>query len=386
MKDAATDLLSEIRNAPKPVVHSPDQSEGDVADVAFFPNPYVERERARLAEEERRRQAEQARKVEEEKTRRLEEERTRKAEEEQARQAEEEKRRQAEEERRRAEEAEQARLARQERMRQIEEERRHQAEIERQRLTPNEVVSTSLSSPGSVQSSNTTAAGPFLPVTSPPFIPGNQPGQEPPPGVVVASRITRRKVVVGLGLAGLTIAGGGIAWLVSSQGEHSPVVLGTLYTYSGHSGAVLAVAWSPDGKRTASGSGDKTVQVWDAADGSHVFTYRGHSNDVTAVAWSPDGRRIASGSRDQTVQVWDATDGSHVFTYRGHYVNVEAVAWSPDGTRIASASDDFMVQVWDAANGGHVFTYLGHSGAVSSVAWLSSIGFWRKPPAKGPDP
>jgi WD domain, G-beta repeat len=36
------------------------------------------------------------------------------------------------------------------------------------------------------------------------------------------------------------------------------------------------------------------------------YTYRGHSKAVHAVAWSPDGKRIASGSADHTVQVWDA--------------------------------------------------------------------------------
>ncbi len=75
-----------------------------------------------------------------------------------------------------------------------------------------------------------------------------------------------------------------------------------LYIYRGHSRSVVAVAWSPDGKRIASGSSD--VQVWDAVDGGNVFTYRGHSDQVTAVAWSPDGKRIASGGYDKAVQVW----------------------------------------------------------------------------------
>src|SRR2546423_6902932 len=71
VKDVATDFLSEMRNAPKPVVHSPDQSEGAVADIPFFPNARIEDERWRRAEEERRRRAEeeQARKEEEERRR-----------------------------------------------------------------------------------------------------------------------------------------------------------------------------------------------------------------------------------------------------------------------------------------------------------------------------
>jgi len=63
-------------------------------------------------------------------------------------------------------------------------------------------------------------------------------------------------------------------------------------TYQGHSGAVLAVTWSPDGKHIASGSVDKTVQVWSAVNGGNVFTYKGHSDWVMAVAWSPDGKRL----------------------------------------------------------------------------------------------
>jgi len=143
-----------------------------------------------------------------------------------------------------------------------------------------------------------------------------------------------RRAVLGGGLAGLAVvavAGGELLWpilhpqhptptpLVSptapptslSTPTPTPITLGTLlYTYRGHSSYVFAVAWSPDSKGIASGSDDQTVQVWDAANGGHVYIYRGHSEFVpefvVAVAWSPDGKRIASGGADQTVQVWVA--------------------------------------------------------------------------------
>jgi len=164
----------------------------------------------------------------------------------------------------------------------------------------------------------------------------------------------------------------------ASDGSH-------IFTYRGHASAVYTVAWSPDGQRIVSGSGetiapsgvgiatlpdDITAQVWNASDGSHIFTYTGHSSDVYAVAWSPDGQRIASGSRDSTVQVWKA---SHVFTYKGHTETVLSVAWSPDGKHIASSSFDKTVQVWNASDGNHIFTYTGD--AASAVAW-SPNGQW----------
>ncbi len=140
-------------------------------------------------------------------------------------------------------------------------------------------------------------------------------------------------------------------------------------TYRGHTSIVTAVAWSPDGVHIASASQDGAVQLWNATTGAYMFTYRGHTGTVTALAWSPDGTRIAFSSWDKTVQVWDATTGKRLLTYRGHTSIVTAVAWSPDGLHIASASDDHTVQVWDAATGIHVYTYHGHAGPVNAVAW-----------------
>lgn len=129
------------------------------------------------------------------------------------------------------------------------------------------------------------------------------------------------------------------------------------FTYRGHSDYVDSVSWSPNGKRIASASGDKTVQVWDASSGGHVLTYRHHTSDVLAVAWSPDGKYLASADVGSTVQVWNATTGAEVLTYHGHTDAVFSVAWSPDQTRIASASNDGTVQVWDATSGKTIVTF-----------------------------
>jgi WD40 repeat protein len=52
-----------------------------------------------------------------------------------------------------------------------------------------------------------------------------------------------------------------------------------------------------------SGSGDKTLKVWDAQIGQETLT-RQHSGGVESVSFIPDGKRIVSGS-DDTLKVWD---------------------------------------------------------------------------------
>ena len=78
------------------------------------------------------------------------------------------------------------------------------------------------------------------------------------------------------------------------------------------------MAFSPDGKRLASASTDRTVKVWDAATGQETLTLKGHTDQVTSVAFSPDGQRLASASDDETVKVWDAATGQEILTLKGH--------------------------------------------------------------------
>ena len=147
------------------------------------------------------------------------------------------------------------------------------------------------------------------------------------------------------------------------------------FTYSGHSDYVSAVAWSPDGKRIASASGDHSAQVWDASNGGHVLTYRRHSADVLTLAWSPNGQYIATGSLDNTVQIWNPTSGAQVYTYHGQSGAVFDLAWSPDNTRIASASSDGTVKIWDALTGNNIVTYTGPSSLRGGVAASNAVAW-----------
>jgi WD40 repeat protein len=157
-----------------------------------------------------------------------------------------------------------------------------------------------------------------------------------------------------------------------------------LLELKGHNTYVRCVAFSPDGRRIASGSGqvdlkqDKdgsrtisgigVVKVWDAATAKELITFTGHGQPVTCVAFSPDGNDIASGSEDGTVKVWDARTGEEKRTLSTSLKWVTSVSFRPDGKRLAVGTNFGEVKIWETATGEEVLS-LQKLGQVSGVAF-----------------
>ncbi|KAG8713021.1 hypothetical protein FRC09_019214 [Ceratobasidium sp. 395] len=146
------------------------------------------------------------------------------------------------------------------------------------------------------------------------------------------------------------------------------MVLGPL---QGHNNTVYSVAYSPDGCRIASGSWDKTIQVWDTATGAKAIPeLQGHKSYIHSVTFSYDGRLIISGSSDKTIRLWDVRTGRSAGKPIRVGVYVSSVAVSPEGSKIVGGGSSGALKTYDAAAGTMLFDHIGHTDWVRSVAFL----------------
>jgi WD40 repeat protein len=104
-------------------------------------------------------------------------------------------------------------------------------------------------------------------------------------------------------------------------------------------GQGLSVAVSPDSQMVA--MGNPGVYLWDVKEREILRHLEGHQNWVVVLAFSADGRRLISGSGDSTARVWDVASGVELgrVRFHGSSTYVHSVGFSCEGKLVLAAAE-----------------------------------------------
>jgi WD40 repeat protein len=184
---------------------------------------------------------------------------------------------------------------------------------------------------------------------------------------------------------------------------------------SAHLDPVQSIAWSPDGKRLATG-GFRRVIIWNAesltmqreissgltdriaaleflpngkqlviADGviaeegivriaeveSGAITksWPAHGDTIFDLAISSDGKLLATAGGDKLVKIWNLETHTEVAKLEGHTAQVLTVAFDGEAKQLLTGGADQQLSLWDVKTKERIATLGKHTAAINAVAW-----------------
>ncbi|GAB1737671.1 hypothetical protein NU219Hw_g2085t1 [Hortaea werneckii] len=116
--------------------------------------------------------------------------------------------------------------------------------------------------------------------------------------------------------------------------------------YQQHTGPILCIAASQDGKFVATGGADNKMVVWDAATLKPLKAFSQHRDSVTSLAFRRGSNQLFSASRDRTVKIWSLDELAYIETLFGHQDEVVDVSALNEEKCLTVGARDRTARLW----------------------------------------
>lgn len=118
------------------------------------------------------------------------------------------------------------------------------------------------------------------------------------------------------------------------------------WDFKHHTGAILCVAASSDGKFVATGGEDRKLIVWDAKTLRPLKVFTHHRDSVTSLAFRRTTNQLFSASKDRTIKIWSLDELAYVETLFGHQDEVVGVAALNEEKCVTVGARDRTARYW----------------------------------------
>jgi len=141
-----------------------------------------------------------------------------------------------------------------------------------------------------------------------------------------------------------------------------------LHLFEGHKKAVVYAAFSPNDRYLVTTSMDNTARLWQVDNGKLIQVLEGHQEGVFQGTFSPDGQSLVTVGGGGGVRLWEIS-GELLKVFEGHESGVFHAAFSPDGLKLVTASLDKTARLWDVSNAKLLKIFEGHKNGVYHAAF-----------------
>ncbi|WP_372367058.1 WD40 repeat domain-containing protein [Candidatus Uabimicrobium sp. HlEnr_7] len=134
---------------------------------------------------------------------------------------------------------------------------------------------------------------------------------------------------------------------------------------------IKGVAFSPDGKYLASSWDNGKAVIWDIEEGEITKILVQDLRYASQMKYSPDGKKLAMVYRQDNgtngIRIWNTENYEVVRDLLGHEGYINGICFSPDNKVLLSGGEDKTARIWQVSNGRRLVTLKGHESGIKAV-------------------